>query len=40
MESLRGSQDMIVMGESAVYESSTPIDYVVVGAKVLTVTIK
>ena len=33
-------RDMIVTGESSVNESSTPLDYVVTGAQVLTVTVK
>lgn len=40
MDAMRGTQDMIVVGESAVNESSTPLDYVVSGAQMLTVTIK
>jgi hypothetical protein len=36
----RGTQDMYVSGESAVDETSTPMDYVVSGAQVLTVQIK
>ena len=40
MEGMRGTQDMIVTGESAVNESSTPLDYVVSGAQVLTISIK
>ena len=40
MEGMRGTQDMVVIGESAVNESSTPMDYVVTGAQVLTVSIK
>jgi hypothetical protein len=40
MDNMRGNQDMVVIGESAVHESSTPLNYVVSGAQVLTVTIK
>jgi hypothetical protein len=40
MEGLRGTQDMVVIGESAVNESSTPLDYVVSGAQILTLTVK
>jgi hypothetical protein len=37
---LRGTQEMVVLGESSVNEASTPLDYVVSGAQVLTLTIK
>jgi hypothetical protein len=40
MDGLRGTQDMIVVGESAVDEAAMPIDYVVSGSQVITVTIK
>jgi hypothetical protein len=40
MDGMRGSQDMVVLGESAVDESSTPLDYVVSGAQVISLTIK
>jgi len=40
METLRGTQDMVISAESAVNEASTPLDYVVAGAQVITVTIK
>jgi len=41
MEGMRGTQEMIVLGESSVSEAaSTPLDYVVSGAQVLTITIK
>jgi hypothetical protein len=41
MDSMRGTQEMIVQGESSVNEAATgPLDYVVVGAQVLTITIK
>jgi len=41
MEGMRGNQEMIVSGESSVDEMATPpLDYVVSGAQLLTVTIK
>ena len=40
MDGLRGSQDMVVVGESAVDEASTPVDYVVSGSQIITLTIK
>jgi len=41
MEGMRGTQDMVVLGESSVGEASTsPLDYVVSGAQVLTINIK
>jgi hypothetical protein len=40
MEGMRGRQEMVVTGQSAVDESSTPLNYVVSGAQVLTITIK
>ncbi|HKD03554.1 MAG TPA: SpoIVB peptidase S55 domain-containing protein [Terriglobales bacterium] len=41
MEGMRGTQDMIVLGESSVSEASTgALDYVVSGAQVLTISIK
>jgi hypothetical protein len=41
MDSMRGTQEMIVQAESSVDESATPpLDYVVSGAQILTVTIK
>jgi len=40
MEGMRGTQDMVVMGESEVNEASAPVDYVVAGAQVISVTIK
>ena len=41
MENMRGTQDMVVIGESSVSEASTdPLDYVVAGAQMLTITIK
>jgi len=40
MEGMRGTQDMVVVGESAVNESATPLDYVVSGSQIISVTIK
>jgi hypothetical protein len=40
MDGMRGTQDMIVTGESAVDESSTPLDFVVAGAQTISLTIK
>ena len=40
MDGMRGTQDMIVVGESAVNEASTPVDYVVSGSQIITLTIK
>jgi hypothetical protein len=41
MDGMRGSQEMIVSGESNVDETATPpLDYVVSGAQLLTVTVK
>jgi len=40
MDGMRGTQDMVVTGESAVDESSTPLNYVVSGAQVITINIK
>ena len=40
MDGLRGTQDMILTGESAVDEASTPVDYVVSGSRVITLNIK
>jgi hypothetical protein len=41
MEGMRGSQEMIVSGESNVDETATPpLDYVVSDAQLLTVTVK
>jgi hypothetical protein len=41
MEGMRGNQEMIVSGESNVDETSTaPLDYVVTGAQLLTITVK
>jgi len=41
MENMRGTQDMVVLGESSVSEASTePLDYVVSGAQMLTINIR
>ena len=40
MDGLRGTQDMVVSSESAVNEASTPLDFVVSGAQVISVRIK
>jgi len=40
MDGMRGTQDMVVVGESAVNEASAPVNYVVSGAQVITLTIK
>ena len=40
MDGLRGSQDMIVVGGSAVDEAATPVDYVVSGSQIITLNIR
>jgi hypothetical protein len=40
MDGMRGTQDMVLVGESSVSESSAPIDYVVSGAQVITVSVR
>ncbi len=41
MDGMRGTQDMVVSSESSVNEAATsPLDYVVAGAQVLTISIK
>jgi len=40
MDNMRGTQDMVISAESAVSEASTPVDYVVSGTQVITVTVK
>jgi hypothetical protein len=41
MDGMRGTQEMVVLGESSVNEAATaPLDQVVSGAQVLTITIK
>jgi len=40
MDGLRGTQDMIVVGESALDEAAMPVDYVVTGSQIITLNIK
>jgi hypothetical protein len=40
MDGMRGTQDMVVVGESSVNEASTPLDYVVSGTQVISVSVK
>ena len=40
MDGMRGTQDMIVVGESATSEASAAVDYVVSGAQIITLNIK
>jgi len=40
MDGMRSTQDMVVVGESAINESSAAVDYVVSGAQVITVNVK
>jgi hypothetical protein len=41
MDGMRGTQEMVVLGESSVNEVATPpLDFVVAGAQLLTITIK
>ncbi len=41
MEGMRGTQDMVVLGESSVNEAATaPLDYVVAGSQILTINVK
>ena len=40
MEGMRGTQDMVVVGESSVNEASTRLDYAVAGAQIITLNIK
>ncbi len=41
MEGMRGTQEMVVLGESSVNEAATaPLDYAVAGGQILTITIK
>ena len=40
MDGMRGTQDMIVVGESATSEASVAVDYVVTGAQVITLNVK
>lgn len=40
MDGMRGTQEMLLTAESAVNESSVPLDYVVSGAQVITIQVK
>jgi hypothetical protein len=41
MDNMRGTQEMVVLGESSVNEASTdPLDYVVSGGQILTINVK
>lgn len=40
MDGMRGTQDMVVLGESSVNEASTPLDYQVSGAQIIALNIK
>jgi SpoIVB peptidase S55 len=40
MDGMRGTQDMIVVGESATSEASVAVDYAVSGAQIITLNIK
>jgi len=40
MDGMRGTQDMVVVGESALAEAALPVDYVVSGSQVITLNIK
>ena len=40
MDGMRGTQDMVVVGESAMSEASASVDYVVSGAQIITLNIK
>ena len=41
MDGMRGTQEMVVLGESSVTEVATPpLDFVVAGAQILTINIK
>jgi hypothetical protein len=41
MDGMRGTQEMVVVGESSVTEAATdPLDYVIAGTQVLTINIK
>jgi len=41
MDGMRGTQEMTVLGESSVSETATPpLDFVVSGEQLLTITIK
>jgi len=40
MEGMRGTQDMVVVNESSVSEASAPVNAVVAGTKLITITVK
>jgi len=40
MEGMRGTQDMVIVGESSVNQASTTLDYAITGAQVITVSVK
>ncbi len=40
MDGMRGTQDMVVLGESSVNEASTPLDYQISGAQIIALTVK
>ena len=40
MDGLRGTHDMFVSGESALYETSTPLDYVITGSQIISIEIE
>jgi hypothetical protein len=40
MDGMRGTHDMVVVGESATVEASAPVDYVVSGAQIIKLDIK
>jgi hypothetical protein len=40
MEGMRGTQDMVVVGESSVNQASAQLDYVVSGSQVITINVK
>jgi hypothetical protein len=40
MDGMRGTQDMVIVGESSVNEASTRLDYVVSGSQVITINVK
>ena len=40
MDGMRGTQDMVVIGESATNEASAPVDYVVSGAQIITLNVR
>jgi SpoIVB peptidase S55 len=40
MDGMRGTQDMVVLGESSVNEASTPLDYQISGAQIIALSVK